>query len=69
MTLPDLGDGHGLIHVFVECVALFASEGVEDLDGAVALTHGDVLVVRIEADAECLLQGVSKGVLVSDLDV
>jgi hypothetical protein len=36
-SLPDLGDGHGLIHVGVECVALLAREDIEYLDGAVSL--------------------------------
>lgn len=53
--LPDLRDGHGLIHVAIECVASFTSEGVEDADRAVAVPRRYVLVVRVETYTEGLL--------------
>lgn len=55
LSLPNLSDGHRLFHVAVEGVALLSSENVEDLDAAITLASCDVLVVRVETDAESLL--------------
>ncbi len=68
-TLPDLSDGHGLLHGAIEHVALLASEHIEDLDAAITLTCGDIFVVGVETNAEGLLRGISQSVLVSNLDV
>jgi len=67
-ALPDLGDGHWLIHVAVQSVALLSCEDVEYLDAAIALTSRDILVVGVKTDAEGLLRGIAQGVFVGDLD-
>lgn len=69
VAIPDLGDGHGLLHVVVEDVACLASEGVEDSDCAITVSGSNILVIRVESDTEGLLGGVTQGVLVGDLDV
>ena len=67
--LPDLSDGHGLIHVVVQDVARLSGEGVEDSDCAIAMTGSNIFVIGVETDAEGLLGGVTKGVLVGHLDI
>ena len=67
--LPDLGDGHGLLHVVVEDVTGLPREGVEDADCAVTMPRSDIFVIGVEADAESLLGGVTERVLVCHLDV
>jgi hypothetical protein len=63
-TVPDLGNGHGLIHIGIEGVALLAGENVEYFNTTVSLSSGDVLVVGIETHAESLPIRVSQGILV-----
>ncbi len=53
--LTDLSDRHRLIHVAIECIASFTSEGVEDADRTVAVPRRYVLVVRVETYTEGLL--------------
>ena len=53
--LPDLSDGHGLLHVAVEGVAGLPGEGVEDSDCAIAMTGSNIFVIGVETDAEGLL--------------
>jgi hypothetical protein len=62
-----LSDGHGLIHVAIEGIALLSCEYIENLNTAVSLASGDILIVGIKADTKGLLQGVSQGVFVSHL--
>jgi hypothetical protein len=62
-----LSDGHRLIHVTIEGVALLSCEHIENLNTAVSLAGGDILIVGIKADTEGLLLGVSQGVFVSHL--
>lgn len=65
--LPDLGDGHGLIHVAVEGVTGLPSECVENADCTVTMTSSNVFVIGVESDTESLLRCVSQRVLVSHL--
>ncbi len=62
-----MSDGHRLIHVTIEGVALLSCEHIENLNTAVSLAGGDILIVGIKADTEGLLLGVSQGVFVSHL--
>ena len=69
MCLPDLGDGHGLLHVVIQDVTGLPREGVEDSDCAVTVSCSNVFVIGVKSDAECLLGGVTESVLVCHLDV
>ena len=67
--LPDLGDGHGLLHVVIEDVTGLPRESVEDADCTVSMSRSNIFVIGVEADTECLLGCVPECVLVRHLDV
>jgi hypothetical protein len=51
----QLRGGHGLVHGSVELVGHLACEDVVDFDGAIVATLRQVLVVRVESNAEGLV--------------
>jgi hypothetical protein len=67
--IPDLSNGHGLVHVVIQDVARFTREGVEDPDCAITMTSSNVFIIGVESHTESLLGGVTQGVLVSDLNI
>ena len=69
IVLPDLSNGHGLIHVIIQDVAGLSGECVENTDCTVTVSSSDVLVIGVETDTESLLLGVTQGVLVRHLNV
>lgn len=52
--LPDLSNGHGLLHVVVEDVTCLPSESVEDSDCAITMSSSDIFVIGVESDTESL---------------